>query len=138
LLTNGGGGSGGVPTVAAAVVLATRQQSKQRQQQQHDNNTTTNTITKKDSQHGGGIIEWRERNCVQSCVFSGVSRYVSTPGQCYARQTSKGTFFSGKKGMFLCFWVKKNVPVDTTLHSSAASRSETAARRLWDFHAGLV
>ncbi len=26
--------------------------------------------------------------------------------------------FSGGKGMFLCFWVKKNVPVDiTSVHS---------------------
>jgi hypothetical protein len=48
-------------------------------------------------------------------MFFLVSRYVSTPGQCYARQTSKGTFFSGRKGMFLCFYAKKNVPVDTLL-----------------------
>jgi hypothetical protein len=77
---DGGGGGGGMPmvVVAAAVVLAMRQQSKQRQRQQHDNNTTINTATQ-DSQHAGGIIEWQERNCVRKCVFSGVSRYVSTP-----------------------------------------------------------
>jgi hypothetical protein len=32
--------------------------------------------------------------------MSGEVPYVSTPGQCYARQTSEGTFFSGGKGMF--------------------------------------
>jgi hypothetical protein len=41
-----------------------------------------------------------------------MSRYVSTPGQCYARQTSKGTFFWAGK---VCFYVQKIVPVDTLL-----------------------
>jgi hypothetical protein len=44
-------------------------------------------------------------------MFFLVSRYVSTPGQFYASQTSKGTFFWMGK---VCFYVKKIVPVDTT------------------------
>jgi hypothetical protein len=44
--------------------------------------------------------------CVKLCFFS-VSRYFLTPGQCYASQTSKGTFFLDGKGMFLCFSVKQ-------------------------------
>jgi hypothetical protein len=38
-------------------------------------------------------------------VFFSVSRYVSTPGQCYASQTSEGIFFLVGK---VCFYVGKN------------------------------
>jgi hypothetical protein len=93
-----------MPMVAAAAVLAMQQQSKQRQQQQHDNNTSTNTTTNKTvNTEGEYVIEWRERNCVQNCVFSGVSRYVLTPGQCYARQTSEGHIFLAGKVCFCVF-----------------------------------
>jgi hypothetical protein len=104
LPTNGGGGSGsggGVTTVAVVVVLATRQQSKQRQQQQHDNNTTTNTMTNKTANKEGGLLSGRRETMFNTMFFS-VSIYVSTPGQCYARQTSKGTFFWVGK---VCFYV---------------------------------
>jgi hypothetical protein len=53
--------------------------------------------------------------CVKLCFFS-VSRYVSTPGQCYARQTSECTFFRAGK---VCFHVKKIVPVGLNLTSHA-------------------
>ncbi len=52
--------------------------------------------------------------CVKLC-FSSVSRYVLTPGQCYARQTSKGNFFGAGKVCFyvfmfekLCLWTPSN------------------------------
>jgi hypothetical protein len=76
----------------AAVVLATQQQSKQRQQQQHDNNRTTNTTTNKTANTGGGELSG-ERETMFKTMFFSVSSYVSTPGQCCARQTSKDTFF---------------------------------------------
>ncbi len=52
-------------------------------------------------------IEWRERNY----VFLSVSRYVLTPGQCYASQTSKGTFFWVGKVCFYVFREEKNLIV---------------------------
>ncbi len=46
-------------------------------------------------------------------MFFSVSSYVSTPGQCYTRQTSEGTFSWVGKVCFFCFYVKKIVPGDT-------------------------
>jgi hypothetical protein len=40
-------------------------------------------------------------------MFVLVSRYVSTPGQCYASQTSKGTFLGAGKVCFYVFMLKK-------------------------------
>jgi hypothetical protein len=37
-------------------------------------------------------------------IFFSVSRYIPTPGQCYASQISKGTNFGVGK---VCFYVKK-------------------------------
>ncbi len=54
-----------------------------------------------------------EKLCSKLCFFL-VSRYVSTPGQCYASQTYKCTFF-GWERYVLMFLSEKNVPVDTTL-----------------------
>ena len=43
-------------------------------------------------------------------MFFSVSSYVSTPGQCYARQTSKGTFFVWERYVFMfkkmCLWTR--------------------------------
>jgi hypothetical protein len=44
--------------------------------------------------------------CVKLCFFS-VSSYVSTPGQCYAKQTSECTFF-GREGYVFMFICEKN------------------------------
>ncbi len=55
-------------------------------------------------------IEWRERNYVRNYVFL-VSGYVLTPGQCYASQTSEGTFFEWERYVFM-FLCEKIVPVD--------------------------
>jgi hypothetical protein len=94
------GGGNGVLTVAAAALLATRQQSKQRQQQQHDNNTTTNMTTKKTANIEGGSLSGRRETMFETMFFS-VSGYVSTPGQCYTRQTSEGTFFGWERYAFM-------------------------------------
>ncbi len=67
--------------------------------------------TNKTVNTGGGIFERRERNYVQNYVFL-VSMYVLTPGQCYASQTFKGTFFHAGKVCFYVFIYKKIVPAD--------------------------
>ncbi len=55
-----------------------------------------------------------------------MSRYVSTPGQCYARQTSEGTFFlAGKVSYVFVFLGEKNVPVDTALGNFISSQKGT-------------
>jgi hypothetical protein len=90
----GGGGVGGVPMVAAA----------QQHNNQHDN--------QKDSQHGGGIIEWRERNYVQNYVFFSVQVCLD-PWTVLRQADLQRYLFWGRKGMFLCFYVQKIVPVDT-------------------------
>jgi hypothetical protein len=57
----------------------------------------------------GNRIEWQERNM----SFS-VSRDVSTPRQCHASQTLlQRDLLGGGKGMFLCLYVNKIVPVNT-------------------------
>ncbi len=50
-------------------------------------------------------------------MFFSVSSYVLTPGQCYARQTSGGTFFCffGRERDVFMFLCEQIVPVDTLL-----------------------
>ncbi len=48
-------------------------------------------------------------------MFFLVSRYVLTPGECYASQTSKGTFFMGQERYVFMFLCKKKGPVNMTL-----------------------
>jgi hypothetical protein len=56
------------------------------------------------------------RETMFKTMFFSVSSYASTPGQCYARQTSKGTFFwAGKVPYVFMFLCEKIVPVDTLL-----------------------
>jgi hypothetical protein len=56
----------------------------------------------------GHEIEWRKRNyvffSVQICLL---------PWTVLHQPDLLRYFFLGGKGMFLCFYVKKNVPVDT-------------------------
>jgi hypothetical protein len=100
--------------VVAAAVLAVRQQSKQRQQQQHDNNTTINTTTKNTANTEGEYLSGGKEENMCETMFFLVSRYVSTPGQCYASQTSNGTFLGRERYVFMFFCIKI-VPVDKAL-----------------------
>ncbi len=78
-----------------------------------DNNTTTNVTYNKTVNTEGEQLSNRKETMFKNMFFS-VSRYVSTPGQYYASQTSEGTFFWWERNVFM-FLSEKNVPVDITL-----------------------
>jgi hypothetical protein len=89
------------PTAVAAVVAAAGCQRWRRH-----NNTTTNTTINKTANTEGGLLSGEKETMCETTFFS-MSRYVSTPGQCYTRQTSKGTIFWAGKVCFYVFMFKK-------------------------------
>ncbi len=72
-----------------------------------------------------------EKLCSKLCFFL-VSRYVSTPGQCYARQTSEGTFFWAGKVCFYVFIWKKIACGHGLLASACICETDTDTR-IWVF-----
>ncbi len=59
--------------------------------------TTTKTANMEGEQLSGG------KETMFETMYFFVSSYVLTPGQCYARQTSEGTFFGAGMVLFYVF-----------------------------------
>ncbi len=95
------------PTVVVAVaVLATWQQTKQRQQQQHDNNTTTNMTTNKIANMEWESLSGGNETMCETIVFFSVQVCLN-PSTVLRQPDFQRYLFWGRKGMFLCFYVKK-------------------------------